>query len=348
MQANTKKDIRSFSKKELETFMQSIGQPAFRGRQVYDWLWKNAVHQFAEMTNLSAKLRQQLDDTFEIRFIKIHTEQKSNDGTMKFAFQLHDKNLIEGVLIPAGERMTACVSSQVGCSLSCKFCATGYMGRKRNLNHDEIFDQFILLNRKAIEHFDKPLTNIVFMGMGEPLLNYSSVLNGIEMITHPETQNFSPKRITVSTAGIAKMINKLADDKVRFNLALSLHATNDQKRNEIMPINEHNNLQTLIENMLYFYRKTGNKMTFEYILLKDFNDGPEDAEELIELCKKVPAKINVIEYNPIDEADFEKTDETNRERFIRYLERARITAKVRRSRGKDIAAACGQLANKVE
>ena len=273
--------------------------------------------------------------------------QKSNDGTIKNAFRLFDGNIVEGVLIPADDRMTACVSSQVGCSLTCKFCATGRMERLRNLNADEIYDQVVAIRNQAIEHFDIPLSNIVYMGMGEPLLNYTNVLQSIEHITSPLGLNMSPKRITVSTAGIAKMIKKLGDDEVKFNLALSLHAANDTKRSEIMPINEHNNLIALIDALKYFYEKTGTRITYEYIIFKDFNDSLNDARELYNFAKQVPCKINIIEYNPIENSEFLNTSLVKTEAFKDYLESKNIIVNIRRSRGKDIDAACGQLANKI-
>jgi 23S rRNA (adenine2503-C2)-methyltransferase len=259
---------------------------------------------------------------------------------------LHDQELIEGVLIPADDRMTACVSSQVGCSLSCKFCATGYMERKRNLDPGEIYDQVVAIDHQAQIHFQQPLSNIVFMGMGEPLLNYKNVLQGIEYITSPWGLNMSPRRITVSTAGIAKMIRKLGDDQVKFNLALSLHAANDEKRNRIMPINETNSLEALNDALLYFYQSTGNKITFEYIVFYNFNDTLQDAKELWQFAKKIPSKINIIEYNPISEADFKNTEADRLDLFADFLKKKGLIVNVRRSRGKDIDAACGQLANK--
>jgi 23S rRNA (adenine2503-C2)-methyltransferase len=261
---------------------------------------------------------------------------------------LFDKNLVEGVLIPTETRMTACVSSQVGCSLTCKFCATGYMDRKRNLEAGEIYDQVVAIDKVAQNTYNIPLSNIVFMGMGEPLLNYAQVLKSIEHITSPDGLNMSPKRITVSTAGVAKMIKKLGDDAVKFNLALSLHAANDEKRNQIMPINETNNLTVLGEALRYFYDKTGNKMTFEYIVFENFNDSLQDAKELYNFAKKLPVKINIIEYNPIKEADFKNTGEDKLASFANFLESKNLVVNVRRSRGKDIDAACGQLATKEE
>ena len=342
-----KQDIRKLALTELMAYVIEVGDKAFRGKQIWQWLWGKSAHSFEEMSNLSLALRVQLTKDFEFRPITIHTHQKSNDGTIKLAFSLYDQELIEGVLIPADDRMTACVSSQVGCSLTCKFCATGYMDLKRNLDPAEIYDQVVAIDQQAQAHFKTPLTNIVFMGMGEPLLNYKNVIQGIERITAPDGLNISPKRITVSTAGIAKMINKLADDRVKFNLALSLHAANDTKRNQIMPINETNTLEVLKEALIYFYQKTKNQITFEYIVFNNFNDSLEDAQELWQLSKNIPVKINIIEYNPIAEANYQNTEEDKLERFATFLRSKKLIVNVRRSRGKDIDAACGQLANKL-
>ena len=341
-----KKDIRKYSLDQLKAYFVEIGEKPFRAAQVYEWLWKKSASDFKTMTSISEKLRARLSDDFSINTLQVATKQVSNDGTIKSGFQLYDGNIVEGVLIPAEDRMTACVSSQVGCSLSCKFCATGYMERKRNLEPGEIYDQVVTIARQAEESFAHPLTNIVFMGMGEPLLNYTNVLAGIERITHPEGLNISPKRITVSTAGIAKMIKKLADDSVKFNLALSLHAANDIKRNQIMPINESNTLKVLKEALQYFYLKTKNKITFEYILFYNFNDRLEDARELYAFSRGLPVKINIIEYNPIAEASFVNTGEDRLEAFRKFLSDKKLVVNVRRSRGKDIDAACGQLAIK--
>jgi 23S rRNA (adenine2503-C2)-methyltransferase len=341
-----KRDIRKLSLEELKTLFVENGDKAFRAKQVYEWLWKKSATDFEQMTNLSQQTRHYLQENFSINGISVHKKQVSNDGTIKSSFRLFDHHLVEGVLIPADNRMTACISSQVGCSLTCKFCATGYMERKRNLDPAEIYDQVVAIRNQAEEHYQTPLTNIVYMGMGEPLLNYAHVLKSIDYLTSPDGLNMSPKRITVSTAGVAKMIKKLADDEVRFNLALSLHAANDLKRNEIMPINETNTLEALKEALKYFYKKTGNKVTYEYIVFKDFNDGPEDAEELYQFSKAIPCKINIIEYNPIAEAGYINTEDSKLEAFKRYLEEREVVVNVRKSRGKDIDAACGQLANK--
>lgn len=340
------KDLRKSSKEDITQFLTEIGEKPFRAKQIHEWIWKKSATCIDDMTNLSLATRDKLKAHFTIRPAKIEKEQKSNDGTIKSALKLHDNHLIESVLIPQDERMTACVSSQVGCSLTCKFCATGYMDRERNLDASEIYDQVVAVAKQAEEHFDKPLSNIVYMGMGEPLLNYKNVLDSIERITAPDGLHMSPKRITVSTAGIAKMIKKLADDQVKFNLALSLHAANDEKRNKIMPINESNTLEALREALNYFYQKTGNKITFEYILFYDFNDSLQDAKELYEFWKRVPARINIIEYNPIAEANYKNADADTLDNFTKFLTNKGVNVHVRRSRGKDIDAACGQLANK--
>jgi 23S rRNA (adenine2503-C2)-methyltransferase len=341
------KNVRHLSLAQLESWFIDAGDKKFRAKQVWEWIWQKHAQSFAEMTNLSKELRQKLGDNFTFPALIVDATQYSGDGTIKSRFKTHDGHLVEGVLIPTEERQTACVSSQIGCSLSCKFCATGYMDRKRNLDYDEIFDQVALINEQAIKSTDKKLTNIVFMGMGEPLLNYKNVLKAIERISSPEGLGMSPRRITVSTAGVAKMIRQLGDDKVKFKLALSLHAANDQKRHEIMPINDTNNIQSLIEALNYFYQQTGNEITFEYILFKDFNDSLKDADELIKIYRQVPADlVNIIEYNPIDAARFQKPNEEVVDKFMNYLSKNRVNARLRRSRGKDIDAACGQLANK--
>lgn len=341
------KNIRHLDQAEIEQYFEKMGEKKFRAKQVYEWLWLKPVQDFAGMTNISKELRQKLAAEFVLPGLATDTVQHSSDGTLKVRFKTHDGHFVEGVLIPTTSRFTACVSSQIGCSLSCKFCATGYMDRKRNLEFDEIYDQVAILNQHCEKINGKKLSNIVFMGMGEPLLNYKNVLKAIEKIVSPHGMAMSPKRITVSTAGVAKGIRQLGDDKVKFKLALSLHAANDQKRHEIMPINDSNNISTLIDALNYFYKQTGNEITFEYILFKDFNDSLEDADELIKIYRQVPADlVNIIEYNPIDFAKFEKPEEQKVQAFMEYLGKHRVNARLRRSRGKDIDAACGQLANK--
>jgi 23S rRNA (adenine2503-C2)-methyltransferase len=346
--ATVKTDIRKFSREQLVEYFTTIEEKKFRADQVYSWLWQKGATSFDDMSNLSLPLREKLKTTFDLNSIKQDVAQFSEDGTIKVRFKLHDGHLIESVLIPvpSEDRFTVCVSCQVGCSLTCKFCATGKMKRIRNLDPAEIVDQVVLINRLCEETFGHKLTNIVYMGMGEPLLAYSNVLESIAKITSPDCLHMSPKRITVSTAGISKMIMKLADDDVKFNLALSLHAADDIKRNEIMPINEQNDLKSLIESIEYFYRKTKNRISYEYIALRDFNDSLEDAKKLIKLCKRFPVRVNIIEYNPIEEDGYEKSDEDKITDFAKLVREAGIMITIRRSRGKDIDAACGQLANK--
>lgn len=346
MMAATQNDFRSLSLEDLQSYLGSEGQPAFRARQIYEWLWQKGVGSFDEMTNLSKDLRNRLKDKFVINALSNDTKQISKDGTVKMRFKTYDGHFIEGVLIPATDRLTACVSSQVGCSLTCKFCATGKMGRRRNLNFDEIFDQVVLINKEAVAMHGRGLTNIVFMGMGEPLLNYAEMMKAVEKISSPEGLAMSPRRITVSTAGIARMIRKLGDDEVRFRLALSLHAANDVKRNEIMPINETNDLESLIEALHYFAEKTGNRISFEYILLDHFNDYVEDARQLAKICERIPARVNLIEYNKVEGVAFHRAADDRAQHFCDFLNNHGVIATIRRSRGKDIDAACGQLANK--
>lgn len=348
MSTDKKPNIRSLSQEELKNFFTEKGEKSFRAKQVWEWLWMKSARGFDEMTNLSKDTRTLLTEHFSFPVVAVDNFQVSRDRTIKSAFRLHDGNIVEGVLIPTDSRMTACISSQVGCSLTCKFCATGRLARLRNLDAEEIYDQVVLIRNQAMERYNQPLTNIVYMGMGEPLLNYRNTLDSVERITSPEGLGMSPQRITVSTAGIAKMIKKLGDDQVKFNLALSLHAANDAKRNHIMPINEQNSLEALGESLNYFYDKTGTRVTFEFIVFKDFNDGIEDAKELAAFCRKVPAKVNIIEYNPIDDGEFQQTLPERLDIFKNVLEERGVIVNVRRSRGKDIDAACGQLANKNE
>lgn len=341
------KNIRQMTLADVEQYFETMGEKKFRARQVWEWLWQKHARSFADMTNLSKELRQKLGENFVLPALTIDATQKSTDGTVKFRFKTHDGHLCEGVLIPTEERFTACVSSQIGCSLSCRFCATGYIERKRNLDFDEIYDEVVLINQQCEAIYGKKLSNIVFMGMGEPLLNYKNVMRAIDRITAADGLAMSPRRITVSTAGVSKQIRQLGEDKVRFKLALSLHAANDKKRNEIMPINESNNLAALVDALNHFYRMTKNEITLEYILFNNFNDSPKDADELIKIYRQVPADlVNIIEYNPIDFAKFEKPTNERMEEFMAYLARHKVNARLRRSRGKDIDAACGQLANK--
>ena len=343
----SKPNIRQLGLEELGSYFASVGEKKFRTKQVYEWIWKKNARSFEDMTDVSKELRQQLAEKFSFPALQVDATQFSSDGTIKSRFTTHDGYRIEGVLIPAENRNTACVSSQIGCSLTCKFCATGRMERKRNLEFDEIYNQVALINEQSEKTYNRKLSNVVFMGMGEPLLNYKNVLKSIDRLVANDGMAMSPRRITVSTAGVAKMIRQLGDDQVRFNLALSLHAADDRKRNEIMPINETNNIAALVDALNYFYSKTKNDITLEYVLLKGVNDTQDDARNLVKIYRQIPTHlVNVIEYNPVEGAGFVKPDDDATRQFTDILVQNRVNVRVRRSRGKDIDAACGQLANK--
>lgn len=343
-----KKDIRALTKEQLRDFFVANGDKAFRGNQVYEWLWSKRTHSFNDMTNVAKPTRQMLEDNFVINHIHVDEMQQSSDGTVKNAVRLHDGLVVESVLIPTEKRTTACVSSQVGCSLDCNFCATARLKRMRNLNPDEIYDQVAAIDSESRLYHNKPLSNIVFMGMGEPLMNYNNVLKAIEKITSPEGLGMSAKRITVSTSGLPKMIKKLADDEVKFKLAVSLHSAIDEVRSKIMPFSENFPLKDLRESLEYWYSKTKSRVTYEYVVWKDINDQKADIDALVKFCRYVPCKVNLIEYNPIDDGEFQQADPEAIGAYIKALECDGIVVKVRRSRGKDIDAACGQLANKNE
>jgi len=343
---NKKKDIRALTKEQLRDFFVDNGDKSFRGNQVYEWLWNKAAHSFEDMTNISKETREMLENNFVINHIKVDSMQRSKDGTIKNGIKLHDGLIVESVLIPTPKRTTACVSSQVGCSLDCKFCATSRLKRMRNLNPDEIYDQVVAIDNQSRLYHNHKLSNIVFMGMGEPLMNYNNVIKSIEKITSPEGLGMSPKRITVSTSGVPKIIKKMADDEVKFNLAVSLHSAIDEVRTSIMPFNKTFPLADLKESLEYWYEKTSRKITYEYVVWDGINDRKEDINALVEFCKYVPCKVNLIEYNPIDDGEFQQASSSAINNYISNLEMHGITVNVRRSRGKDIDAACGQLANK--
>lgn len=341
-----KKDIRALTKEQLRTFFVNQGDKAFRGNQVYEWLWQKGAHNFEDMTNISLQTREMLQDNFVINHIRVDQMQRSDDGTIKNAVRLHDDLIVESVLIPTASRTTACVSSQVGCSLDCRFCATARLKRMRNLNPDEIYDQVVAIDNESRLYYNRALSNIVFMGMGEPLMNYNNVLKAIDKITSDEGLGMSPKRIVVSTSGIPKMIKKMADDKVKFKLAVSLHSAIDEIRTSIMPFNATFPLNDLREALQYWYAKTKNRITYEYVVWKGINDQRKDVDALVEFCKFAPSKVNLIEYNPIDDGEFQQANSKAIDMYVSVLESNNITVTVRRSRGKDIDAACGQLANK--
>ncbi len=341
-----KRDIRKLKLDELKAFFIEKGDKAFRAQQVHEWLWMKSCKDFDQMTNISLPTRELLKTHFTINHIKVDKMQRSEDGTIKNAVKLHDGLIVESVLIPAEKRITACVSSQVGCSLDCKFCATAKLKRMRNLNADEIYDQVVVIKEQSELYFGRPLTNIVFMGMGEPLLNYNNVVSAIEKITSPKGLNMAPKRITLSTVGVAKMIIKMADDEVKFNLAVSLHAAIDETRSALMPINDTNKLEDLAEALKYWYAKRKRKVTYEYVVWKGINDDIKHAKALLKFCQIVPSKVNLIEYNSIEEDGYQQAADEKLRMYQELLESNGITTRIRRSRGKDIDAACGQLANK--
>ena len=343
-----KKDIRTLDLNEISLFFEQNNIARFRAKQVYEWLWKKRALSFDEMTSLSISDRSLLNKHFTINGVSIHKMEQSNDNTIKYSLKLYDNKLVEGVLIPSRKRLTACVSSQAGCSLACTFCATGTLKLERNLNYAEIYDQVYILNEEAKLKFGKPLSNIVYMGMGEPLLNYENLIKSAKLISNDDGLAMSPKRVTVSTAGISKMIKRLADDNVKFNLALSLHTADNDKRSRVMPINESIDLDKLEESVKYFFDKTGTRITYEYILFDGVNDSIEDADLLAKFCKKVPCKVNLIEYNPVDGFPFKKSSSNKTNKFIEFLENKNIIVNLRRSKGKDINAACGQLVNKLK
>jgi 23S rRNA (adenine2503-C2)-methyltransferase len=341
-----KRDLRALTQDELREQFKTLTQPAYRADQVYDWLWSKEAHSIDDMLNLPKALRESLKAIFEIRPISVSHEQVSKDGTIKNAVRLADGLIVESVLIPTDRRITACISSQVGCNMGCHFCATAKLKRIRNLSPGEIVDQVRAIQAQAEKHFKRPLTNIVYMGMGAPLANYHNVLASIERITSPKGLGISAKRITLSTVGLPKLIRRMADEQVKFNLAVSLHSARDEVRSAIMPVNDASNVKDLMDSMLYWYEKTGSQITIEYVVWKDLNDGPEDIQALVALCKRVPSKVNLIEYNSIGDGRFQKATLRSIDAYVGALEHAGVTVNIRRSRGKDIDAACGQLANK--
>ena len=341
-----RKDITECSQEELKDFFLKYNVKPFRIKQLHNWLWQKGANSFDDMTTLSKELRTNLENNYQINSVKILNQHTSSDGTIKYSLTLFDGKIIEGVLIPSKKRVTACISSQVGCSLDCSFCATGTLKLVRNLSSYEIFKQVNILNKESQKKYNRSLTNIVYMGMGEPLLNYKNVLKSIENITSTDGMNISAKRITVSTAGLPKMIIKLADDNIRFNLAISLHSAIEETRSLIMSINKSNGLEDLKKSIQYFYKNTGKRITYEYILFEKINDDIRAAQKLSEFCKISPCKVNLIEYNKIDQTSYIKSSRSQTKKFISFLEDKNIIVNLRRSRGKDIDAACGQLVNK--
>ena len=340
------KDIRLIRPENLEQLLKKNKFPTYRSKQIQNWARKINVQSFNQMSNLPSDLIQFLIENFKLNKSKVKTSKKSFDGTIKFAIQLYDNLIVEAVLIPSNKRVTACVSSQVGCSLDCNFCATSKIKKMRNLESYEIFDQIMLLNKESINHFSSPITNIVFMGMGEPLLNYKNVIESIDQITNDFGIGISYKKITLSTSGISKMIKKMADDDVKFNLAISLHTALEKTRNKVMPFSKSFPIKELVDSLEYWYKKIKRKITFEYLIWKEINDDFEHINALVSICKRIPSKVNIIEYNDTDNSMFRNADDKWINNYVTTLKENRIPVSVRRSRGKDIDAACGQLANK--
>ena len=342
------RDLRELTDDELADWLADAGEKRFRAKQIREWLWRHGAGAITEMTSLSKPLRERLAADFAVRPLREDARQVSADGTVKLRLRTHDDHLLEAVLIPVprDDRYTVCVSSQVGCSLTCSFCATGRMARVRNLTAGEIVDQVRLVGALCEATYGRALTNVVYMGMGEPLLAYGPVMRSVELITSPQGLGMSPRRLTISTAGLAKAIRRLADDGAKVNLALSLHAADDAKRSEVMPINDANDLATLMDALDDYYRRTRNRISYEYIALRGFNDAVDDARRLARLCRRFPVRVNVIEYNPTGDGRFARSEPQVVDRFARTLRDEGVMVTVRRSRGRDIDAACGQLANK--
>ncbi|MEA1873966.1 MAG: 23S rRNA (adenine(2503)-C(2))-methyltransferase RlmN [Bacteroidota bacterium] len=341
-----KLDLRNISSDRLKTWLVSHGEKAFRAKQIMHWLWKQPVESFDEMTNLSKSLRDALKSDFILSKLHLITTQSSKDGTVKVGFSLYDNEFIEGVLIPSKERVTACISTQVGCRMGCKFCATAGLGFHRNLSAGEIYLQVYKLNLISKKHYNTGLSNVVIMGMGEPLDNYDAVKTAVQFLTGEDGLAISPRRITLSTAGVADKIRKMADDGIKIKLSISLHAANNKLRSHIMPINNKYSVQVLAESLQYYHSKTNHRIGYEYLLLKNINDQEIHAKELAEFTKITPCKINLIEYNPVSGLGFAKSTDESTQKFIKFLETRNLIVKLRRSRGADVDAACGQLANK--
>lgn len=347
-------DLKALTKQELQEFSTELGLQSYRSDQLFQWLYQKGAESFDEMTNLSKDLRKKLKEVALIPTLEEVSRQESKDGTIKFLFRLQDKEdyKVESVLIPdfypdgAANRLTVCVSSQVGCVFGCSFCATGKMGFFRSLTHGEIVDQVQHINKITEEKYGKGITNIVYMGMGEPLHNYKAVVNSSSIITDEMSIGLSPKRITVSTVGLTKQIKQLANERQPFNLAISLHAANDEKRDEIMPINSSMNLEKLKDAVQHYYEKLHRPITYEYLLFDEFNDSPDDARQLAKIAQWVPSKINIIMYNNVAGVALKGAREDRLDKFMKVLISNDITATVRRSRGDDIDAGCGQLAIK--
>jgi 23S rRNA (adenine2503-C2)-methyltransferase len=338
-------EIQELNSEAIQQFVLSKGESSFRAKQIGDWLWKKNVSDFASMSNLSAKLRMELAQSFSFYKLQIAEEQVSKDKSRKLALTLFDGQRIEIVLIPTKQRATVCISSQVGCPLGCSFCATATMGFVRNLHAYEIYQQVFLASQWVQERYNVRLSNIVIMGMGEPLLNFENVSRAVQLITSPQGLEMSPSRITLSTVGIPDGIKRLADSHLNIQLAISLHSADPLKRQELMPIAQTHPLWEISQAIQYYHRTTQERVTLEYLLLDNVNDSLRDAEKLAVFCRAFPVKINIIEYNSNPFTPYRQSSEERVNDFVEYLESKNMLVQVRRSRGKDIDAACGQLVN---
>lgn len=346
-----KTNLLNLDRQALEAFFVEIGEKAFRASQVMKWVHQYRVNDFAQMTNLSKVLREKLEHCAEVRVPEIVVEQKSNDGTRKWLLRLHDGNCIETVFIPEEGRGTLCVSSQVGCALDCSFCSTAQQGFNRNLTTAEIISQ-IWIAKRALDPDAHPdnrvVTNIVLMGMGEPLLNFDNVVSAMSLMLDDNAYGLSKRRVTLSTAGVVPALDRLSE-VCDVSLAISLHATNDQLRDELVPINRKYPIRELIDACRRYIGKEGRrKITVEYVMLKDVNDSPLHAKALIKLLKGLPSKVNLIPFNPFPESRYTRSDQQTIDQFRDILWSAGVTTVTRRTRGEDIDAACGQLAGKVD
>jgi 23S rRNA (adenine2503-C2)-methyltransferase len=347
---STRINLSAYNKQQLSDFCNELGLPRYRADQLFQWIHLKNAGSFGEMTNLSKTLRGELEEKAELKGVERASVSRSKDGTVKCLFRLHDEKLVEAVLIPeffddgVADRLTVCVSSQVGCVFGCSFCATGKMGLFRNLSTGEITGQVLAMNAIAEADYSKRITNIVYMGMGEPFHNYAPVVDSAEILCDPLGLNLSPRRITISTVGLTRQIRSYADEQRPWNLAVSLHAADDEKRNRIMPINETLDLKALRGALEHYHRTMRQPVTYEYLLFDNFNDSPEDARKLAGIARWIPAKINIIMYNSVEGVTLQRAREDRLDRFMAELTRQGARATVRRSRGDDIDAGCGQLA----
>ena len=351
MTTRGKKILKGLTLEELQSFCSEEGEPKFRAKQIFSWMYGHLADSFDEMQNLPKPLREKLTEISSLNALKnITSEVSSSTGTTKYIFETAEGNKIESVLIPEIRRNTLCISTQAGCPLDCKFCATGLMGFKKNLSAGEIFDQYKLAVK---DNEDKKITNIVYMGMGEPLLNFNESIKSLQIFSNELTTGITPRRITLSTAGIAPKIKELADSDIKVKLALSLHSCFEDIRSKIMPINKKYSLKENVEAINYYSKKTRTKITFEYVMLKDINDRKEDIKALTKLCRSLPGKVNVIPFNSLEHMNpgglSAKLLPSSAERinnFVNELKANGITVMLRNTQGDDIAAACGQLAIK--